>query len=503
MFGRFISKKKSKYSIVILTIVLMITAVILATFFGNTLKISHFTRTDMATIQKQMKSPNYQMANFNANTLGKTIPSAITYEQQGNSHQLVLWDSWPVTDQNGYLANYHGYHLTIALSAVDKRRDKKGVKMVVLAQKVGTKNQGVGSWTYLGPIFNQFTEGGKQSDVDLSRINNEWSGSAVLMNENDDSIRLFYTGAMTKYGQAQALTTAKVTIQASKQNDWSSGLIINHKLASDHKTVFAGDGKIYQKLSQIKTDKDSFAMRDPHFVVENGHYYLTFEANTGSNFKSNTELKNPANFGSLKDYLQERSNLNTTKQRSINQTTSVSVKEASTLANAAIGIIELNKDFTVKTVKQPLLVANVANDITERPNLFKYQGKWYLFTCFQGKSLPTAKKSFLNQNYLLGYVSNDGITGHYQKLNKTGLVLGSNIRRKTKQFTYAYLVVPSKKNGKTSFVITSFAGDRTFAPSIELKLNGKTSTVNNTSILNQGALTPSGQHFKSTPQKWA
>ncbi|MCK8617847.1 glycoside hydrolase family 68 protein [Fructobacillus sp. M158] len=461
----------------------------------------HFTRANLNQLQQQMKSPRYQMADFDANQLGQTIPSAKVTDQDGHRHQVVLWDSWPVTDQNGYLADYHGYHLTIALSAIDKRRDKKGVKMVLLAQKANSKNQGLDSWLYLGPLFNTFTEGAQSPDLWLSRLNNEWSGSAVQMQSEDDHIRLFYTGAMTEYGQAQALTTASVSIQPKDGQDWAAGLTINHQMASDHKTVFTGDGTIYQRKSQLTNQKtDSFAMRDPHFVVDHGHYYLVFEGNTTS--RPAQTLQNPANFGSLAFFKKDRAAIDQSTKDTISQTSNVSLKSAVGTANSAIGLLELNHDFTVKTVEQPLMVSSAANDITERPNLFKYEGKWYLFTCFQGKSLASSNKQFLNQNYLLGYVSTNGLKGSYQKLNKTGLVLGSNARRKTNRFTYAYLVVPSKVKKQSQFVITAFAGDRTFAPSVELKLNGKTSTVNNTRILNQGALTTVGQHYQTNPQKW-
>ncbi|MBS9335061.1 glycoside hydrolase family 68 protein [Fructobacillus sp. M1-13] len=508
MFSYFFKTKKGKTNLVIagLSLIIVILFSLLQQPFNRQTtryqQAVHFTRANMNQLQEQMQNVNYRMPNFNADKLGKTIPNAKVYDQNGQAHQVVLWDSWPVTDQEGTLANYHGYHLTIALSAVDKRRDKKGVKMVLLAQKANAKNQGVASWTYLGPLMNTFTEGSRQPDRLLSKINNEWSGSAVLMNEQDDHIRLFYTGAMTKNGQAQALTTAQISIQAKDKKNWASGLTIAHEQTTDHKTVFSGDGQLYQKVSQLSNQKtDSFAMRDPHFVVDHGHYYLVFEANTTESGQQ--VFNNPANYGSLFDYQKDKSALLKSHLDTISQTSSVSLSNASKMANSAIGLVELNRDFTVKKVEKPLMVASGANDITERPNLLKYQGKWYLFTCFQGKSLASSNKQFLNQNYLLGYVSSDGLTGHYQKLNKTGLVLGSNSKRKTKKFTYAYLVVPSKENGQTKFVITAFAGDRTLAPSVALKINKQTTKVDNQYVFNQGALTTTGKRFKTSPQNWS
>lgn len=456
--------------------------------------IAHFTRLDLLDIQKQMKDSRFAMPTFDKEKSAQVMPDAKGIDpKDGQVKPLSLWDSWPVTDQDGRVANYHGYRLTIALSAVGKRRDKKGVKMALFAQKIDDKNTAPDSWIYLGYVLNSFTEGSESSDETIKKINNEWSGSAAMMNPQDDTIRVFYTGAMTQHGQAQSLSTVQVSVEPKDGSNWSSGLKVNHQKAADHKTVFLGDGKIYQTVNQIKSKNDSFAMRDPHFVSANGHYYLTFEGNTEKNYgNGQVTLNSPEDYGSLESYSSERKKMATNNE--------LGSKVA--LASGAIGLLELNHDFTVKTVKAPLLMTSSANDITERPDLFFYKNKWYLFTCFQGKSLATTDRRFMDENFLYGYVSTTGIDGPYEKLNKTGLVLGSNTKRNTRKFTYAYTVLPPKDERDDAFLITSFTGDRTFAPSVGLTIKGNETWVQNQKVYDQGALSLDGATLPSKPQPW-
>ncbi|MBS9338777.1 glycoside hydrolase family 68 protein [Fructobacillus sp. M2-14] len=456
--------------------------------------IAHFTRLDLSDIPSQMKDSRFAMPTFDADKSAQRIPDAKGIDpKDGQVKPLSLWDSWPVTDQDGRVANYHGYRLTIALSAVGKRRDKKGVKMALFAQKIDDKKTDPSSWIYLGYVLNSFTEGTDNPDKTIKKINNEWSGSSVMMNPEDDTIRVFYTGAMTKHGQAQSLSTVRVSVEPKDGSNWDSGLKVNHQKASDHKTVFLGDGKIYQTVNQIKSKNDSFAMRDPHFVAANGHYYLTFEGNTGKKYgDGQVTLNSPEDYGSLESYTSERKKMATNNE----------LGSKAALASGAIGLLELNPDFTVKTVKPPLLMTSSANDITERPDLFFYKNKWYLFTCFQGKSLATTDKRFKDENFLYGYVSTDGIDGPYEKLNKTGLVLGSNTKRNTKKFTYAYTVLPPKDENDDNFTITSFTGDCTFGPTVGLTIKDKETWVQNQKVYDQGALSLGGKHIPASAQHW-
>lgn len=96
-------------------------------------------------------------------------------------------------------------------------------------------------------------------------------------------------------------------------------------------------------------------------------------------------------------------------------------KSLATLANGALGIIELNDDYSLKKVMKPLIASNTVTDEIERANVFEMNNKWYLFTDSRGSKM-TIDGIGANDVYMLGYVA-DSLTGPYQPLNKSGLVL--------------------------------------------------------------------------------
>lgn len=78
------------------------------------------------------------------------------------------------------------------------------------------------------------------------------------------------------------------------------------------------------------------------------------------------------------------------------------------IANGALGIIELNDDYTLKSEMKPLIAANTVTDEIERANIFKMNGKWYLFTSTRGSKIFV--DGITNKDiYMLGYVA-DSLT---------------------------------------------------------------------------------------------
>ncbi|MCO0831694.1 glycoside hydrolase family 68 protein [Fructobacillus sp. W13] len=464
---------------------------------------AHMTRLAIEGIQNKHKDTN----DFRAPDLSKTdlissdIPSSKQYNPKtGQYDKVVAWDSWPVTTPDGTVANFHGYRLQMALTSLGRRDDGHGAKIGLYAQKISDKNEDISSWQYLGDVFATFGEGRDKNKEDecLDSIVSEWSGSSYLMDKNDSTLRVFYTNAMPRGGdQGQALTTAKIQLEPKQGKDWSSGLTINHEKASDHKTLFTGDGKIYQTAKQAtryRSVGDSFAMRDPHFVKDGNRYYLTFEGNTGTDFHPQGEnnFLNADYYGNQKEFENETNRLkNPAAQAEYDRIY---------MANAAHGKLELNKDFTVKKVLNPILTANASYDMIERPNLFEYKGKWYFFTCFFGDGYSSVYQHpyTIKKTYLFGYVSDDGINGQYKPLNGNGLVLQG--AQQDPYFTYAYLPVKPEKIKNDEIIITSFQNSRTFAPSYLLKLDGHKTKVINDRVLSPGALTTTGKTFKSQPQ---
>ncbi|MED1660191.1 glycoside hydrolase family 68 protein [Bacillus licheniformis] len=438
---------------------------------------SHITRHDMLKIPEQQKSEQFKVPQFDPKTI-KNIPSAKGYNKNGELIDLDVWDSWPLQNADGTVATYHGYNLVFALAGDPK--DVDDTSIYLFYQKKGETS--IDSWKNAGRVFKD-SDKFVPDDPYLKHQTQEWSGSATLT--KDGKVRLFYTAfSGTQYGK-QTLTTAQVNFS---QPD-SDTLKIDG--VEDHKSVFDGaDGTVYQNVQQFidegnYSSGDNHTMRDPHYVEDRGHKYLVFEANTGTKtgYQGEDSLFNRAYYGGSKKFFKEESS----------KLLQGANKKNASLANGALGIIKLNNDYTLKKVMKPLIASNTVTDEIERANLFKMNGKWYLFTDSRGSKM-TIDGIGSKDIYMLGYVSGS-LTGPFKPLNKSGLVLHMDQDYNDITFTYSHFAVPQKKGDEV--VITSYITNRgisnehhaTFAPSFLLKIKGSKTSVVKNSILEQGQLT--------------
>ncbi|MFD0698105.1 glycoside hydrolase family 68 protein [Paenibacillus sp. GCM10027628] len=440
---------------------------------------SHITRADMLKIPEQQKSAQFQAPQFDASPI-KNIPSAKGYDDQGNLIDIDVWDSWPLQNADGTVANYHGYNIVFALAGDPKRGWDTFIYMFY--QKVGDTS--IDSWKNAGRVFKD-SDKFVPNDPFLKYQAEEWSGSATLT--SDGKVRLFYTDRQGWdpnhgfYGK-QTLTTAQVNVS---QPDTSSLKIDG---VEDFKSIFDGDGKMYQNVMQgieAENCSDNHTLRDPHYVEDKGHKYLVFEANTGTEtgYQGPESLYNKAYYGGSDKFFEAEKN----------KLLQSPLKRTAELANGALGMIELNDDYTLKKVMKPLIASNTVTDEIERANIFKMNGKWYLFTDSRGAKM-TIDGIGANDVYMLGFVS-DSITGPFKPLNGTGLVLNMNLDPKDLTWTYSHFAVP-QADGK-NVVITSYMTNRgfypdhhsTFAPSFLLNIDGSKTSVVKDSILAQGQLT--------------
>ncbi|WP_077736106.1 glycoside hydrolase family 68 protein [Bacillus sonorensis] len=438
---------------------------------------SHITRKDMLKIPEQQKSEQFKVPQFDANTI-QNIPSAKAYDGSGKQFDLDVWDSWPLQNADGTVATYHGYQLVFALAGNPNNVDDTSIYMFY--KKEGEKS--INSWKNAGKVFKD-SDKFDPNDPYLKLQTQEWSGSATLT--KDGKVRLFYTSFSGKQYGKQTLATAQVNFS---QPDRDS---LKIEGVEDYKSVFdGGNGTVYQNIQQFidegnYSSGDNHTMRDPHYVEDHGHKYLVFEANTGTKtgYQGENSLLNRTYYGGSKNFFREESSklLNGSKK-----------KDAS-LANGALGIIELNDDYTLKKVMKPLIASNTVTDEIERANLFKMNGKWYLFTDSRGSKM-TIDGIGEKDIYMLGYVS-DSLTGPFKPLNKTGLVLHMDQDYNDITFTYSHFAVPQAEGNNV--VITSYITNRgistehhsTFAPSFLLKIKGSKTSVVKNSILAQGQLT--------------
>ncbi|MBW1604865.1 glycoside hydrolase family 68 protein [Lactobacillus sp. Sy-1] len=473
--------------------------------FSDTYGTNHYTRENMKHIPAAAKLTKNQVPSFKNVAISDVTNAKVTNRlDKSKTDQLDVWDSWPLQDGKGNLVNYHGYHIVFAMANDPKTNEDNGAEygasIYMFYQKIGTDTSDISSWYNGGKLFRSRTDGSDGKSKYLKKQTDEWSGSSILQDSNH--VRLFYTafsGAKKHGGNGenqQVLATAKLKIDVT-----SNGLSIDHNATTDHKTIFFGDGKYYQNTNQtvgeaLQFTADDFTLRDPHYIEDNGHKYLVFEGNTGTKFSgsaySDNNNYNYANIGGSKKYQKK-----VQKKLIKNRNTWNGLRNQYT--NGALGILELNNNYTVKKVMKPLVTFNGVDDETERPNLFKKNGKWYLFTDTRGTHLL---KSTISRKgiFMLGFVANK-LTGPYKPLNgKSGVVLSSTeLNPNNRRFTYSYFVINNPDSN--NLVVTSYmtkAGDAklrgghsTFSPSFLLNINGDTTSVVANSILPQGAVTDS------------
>lgn len=449
--------------------------------YTNKYNTSQITRYDISRIPFQEKNSQYRMPNFNADEIAN-IPSAKRNSDSEAPIDLDVWDSWPLQNPDGTVAEYNGYHVVFALAGKPRTNE---TFIYMFYQKIGETS--IDSWKNAGRVF---TDADKfnANDPILKHQTEEWSGSAALI---DNKIRLFYTdfsGSMALGGTGdskQTLTTAQVNVGLQDESLTIDGV-------QDHKSIFDGDGKIYQNVSQFHDEGmfssgDNHTLRDPHYVEDNGRKYLVFEGNTGSDngYHGDLSLYNKAFYGGDDYYFQSE----------FQRIMSSPKKKLATLANGALGIIEINDDFTLKKVMNPLITSNLVTDEIERANVFKLKDKWYLFTDTRGAKMGVDNIS-PNMIYMLGYVS-DSLTGPYTPLNDTGLVIASDEDFNSRTFTYSHYALLPKNPNDNNVVVTSYMTNRgassinhsTFAPSFLLNIDGDKTYVRQHDILEQGQLT--------------
>lgn len=447
---------------------------------NETYGTSPITRLEMKEMIKQHGDTRYTVPKFDESTI-KNIPSAKKVTESGETIDLDVWDTWPLQNADGTVTEYKGYQIVFGLAGDPKNGSDTFIYMFY--KKVDDNS--IDAWKNAGRVFDD-NDKYVPNDPYLKEQAEEWSGSATFT--EDGEVRLFYTNREPytpdtgNYGK-QTLTTAQVNLSEPD----SETLKVDG--VEDYKSIYEGkDSKYYQTVGKSVEDNkpgDNHTFRDPHYVEENGRKYLVFEANTGTEYgyQGEKSLYNRAYYSNSNKFFQD-------EKRNLLQSPK---KELAELANGALGIIEINDDYTLKKEMKPLIVSNTITDEIERPNIFKKDGKWYLFTSTRGSKMTI---DGINDKdvYMLGYTANS-LTGPYKPLNKTGIVLHQDLDPNDITWTYAHYAIPQA--GSNNVVVTSYMTNRgyfddrhsTFAPSFELNIKNKKTSVVKDSILEQGQVT--------------
>ena len=427
------------------------------------------------------QDPQYAIPYFNAKEI-KNMPATYTVDAQtGKMAHLDVWDSWPVQDPvTGYVSNYKGYQLVIAMMGIPNSPTGDN-HIYLLYNKYGDND--FSHWRNAGSIF-----GTKETNVFQ-----EWSGSAIV--NDDGTIQLFFTSNDTSDYKLndQRLATATLNLNVDDNG-------VSIKSVDNYQVLFEGDGIHYQTYEQFANDKDrendDYCLRDPHVVqLENGDRYLVFEANTGTeDYQSDGQIYNWANYGgddafNIKSFFKL---LNNKKDR-----------ELAGLANGALGILKLTNNQSkpkVEEVYSPLVSTLMASDEVERPNVVKLGDKYYLFSVTRvsrgsDRELTAKDNTIVGDNVaMIGYVS-DSLMGKYKPLNNSGVVLTASVPANWRTATYSYYAVPVEGH-PDQVLITSYMSNKdfasgegnyaTWAPSFLVQINPDDTTTVLARATNQG-----------------
>lgn len=425
------------------------------------------------------QDPKYAIPYFNAKMI-QNMPATFTRDAQtGKMEHLDVWDSWPVQDPvTGYVSNYKGYQLVIAMMGIPGENDNH---IYLLYNKYGDND--FSHWRNAGSIF------GYNENPDTQ----EWSGSAIV--NNDGSIQLFYTLNDTSDFKLndQQLATATLTLNVDDNG-------VSIKSVDNNHILFSGDGYHYQTYQQFANGagagNDDYCLRDGHVVqLENGERYLVFEANTGTeDYQSDDQIFNWSNYGGDDSFnLKSFFKLLTHKDD----------RTLAGLANGAIGILKLTNNQInpeVDTVYSPLMSSLMVSDEVERPDIVKLGDKYYLFSATRVRrgadtELTAAANRTVGDNVaMIGYVS-DSLMGPFKPLNKSGVVLTASVPANWRTSTYSYYAVPVEGH-EDQVLVTSYMSNKgfaagkgnysTWAPSFLLQINPDNTTTVLARVTNQG-----------------
>jgi levansucrase len=350
------------------------------------------------------------------------------------THQVWVWDTWPLTGLDTKPLAYKGW--SVIFSLVAPRDIPFGDRH--WQARIGYFYSRSGqSWTYGGHLFPDGASFGSR----------EWAGTAILTGARQ--VNAFYTasghddGGIDPNDPLQRLAMSKGRIHADDERVWFTGF-------DRHRIIAEPDGEMYQTLEQSEGSPIIYAFRDP-FVFRDPadkKVYALFEGNTG---------------GLGGTYECTRRDLGTLPPGH-------EVPEDSNLYTGNIGLMRAtNKALTNWRLLPPVLSANCVNQQTERPHLVVRDGAYYLFTI---SHQFTYAPGLTGPDGLYGFVGRS-LRSAYKPLNGSALVLGNPPEAPIQN--YSHEVMPNLL--VQSFIDTIPGANGpvyggTLAPTLELDIDG-------------------------------
>ncbi|MGC5225367.1 glycoside hydrolase family 68 protein [Micromonospora sp. DT81.3] len=440
---------------------------------------SRWTRADARQIER-LSDPNAP-ARENSMPASLTMPTVPQDFPDMSDGQVWVWDSWPLTDENGDQYSVNGQEIIFSLVAdrtlgFDARHQFAKIGYFYRpAWLTDEQRPEDGGWTYGGLVFEEGVTGQIFEDQSYSH-QTQWSGSARVFKGGE--IKLFFTDVafyrnpdgsdIKPYDPRIALSVGKVHAGPGGVSFSGFDEVID---------LLQADGTYYQTGEQnpFFNFRDPFTFEDP---AHPGETYMVFEGNTAMERETATCDEEDLGYRDGDPYAETVEEVNNSD---------------APLDIGNIGLAKaLNDDLTEWEFLPPILSANCVTDQTERPQFVFKDGKYYLFTI---SHRSTYAEGLDGPEGVYAFVGN-GIRSDFQPLNHgSGLALGNptnlnfaggepfapDFNQHPGHFqAYSHYVMPGGL--VQSFIDTigtsdNFVRGGTLAPTVRIDLEGDTSAV--------------------------
>jgi len=368
-----------------------------------------WTRADARQLQRISDPTTPSRENSMPESL--TMPEVPQDFPDMSNEKVWVWDSWPLTDEDGNQYSINGQEVIFSLVAdrslgFDERHQFAKIGFFHRPAGVSADERPEnGGWTYGGLVFDEGVTGKIFDDKSFSH-QTQWSGSARVFKGGE--VKLFFTDVafyrdaqgndVKPYDPRLALSVGKVHATAK-----------DVKLTGFDKVtdLLQADGVYYQTGEQ----NAAFNFRDP-FTFEDpahpGETYMVFEGNTA--------MPREEAFCTDEDLGYQPGDPFAETAEEVNAS-------GAPYQIANVGLAKAtNDDLTAWEFLPPILSANCVTDQTERPQFIFKDGKSYLFTITHRSTFAAGIDG---PEGVYGFVG-DGIRSDFQPLNGgSGLALGN------------------------------------------------------------------------------
>lgn len=368
--------------------------------------------------------------------------------------RFFVWDIMPMRNLDCEVMTLNGWSIIFTLTAVkDTVRYKSKSGGYNIEQNWLDRHAWARICYWYSKDGENYKYGGRVMKEGVSPTSREWSGSAILLNEQGE-LELYYTCVVP---DARICKVAGKIITSDERVTLSG--------FDNVEVVLKADGKYYQTEEQNPyfNFRDPFPFRDPI----NNELYLLFEGNVAGDRGTHTITNNED--GVL-----------------------ISPYSAVGRKTGQVGCIGLAKANNLRgddwTLLKPLVTAVGVNDQLERPHFIFKDQKYYLFFASHSYTFSSGIKG---ADGLYGFVS-DGLFSEYKPLNSSGLVLGNPSSQPYQ--SYSHYVMPNLL--VASFIdnvpipkLKTYRIGGTLAPTIKINIDGDRTYIEN--VLNYGYIPPS------------